>query len=53
MASAAIIGVHYLTDIEASKMAIPAVANLLRKNDDFLKAVEAAKPELRTAFGLT
>ena len=30
-----IIGVQYLTDIEASKMAVPAIVNMLRKNDDF------------------
>jgi acid phosphatase (class A) len=47
-----IAGMHYLTDIEASKMAAAAVANQLRQNDDYAKAVAAAKPELRAALGL-
>ena len=47
-----IVGMHYLTDIEASKMAAAATANVLRQNAEFQKAVEAAKPEMRAALGL-
>ncbi|WP_196502086.1 phosphatase PAP2 family protein [Aestuariivirga litoralis] len=47
-----IAGMHYLTDIEASKMAGAAIANVLRQTPDFVKAVDDAKPEMRAALGL-
>lgn len=45
-------GMHYLSDFPPSKMAGAAISAELLKNADYLKAVEAAKPELRAALGL-
>jgi acid phosphatase (class A) len=45
-------GMHYLSDFTPSKMGGAAISVELLKNADYLKAVEAAKPELRAALGL-
>ena len=47
-----VVGVHYESDLEASKMAGAAVGNAMLHNADFLKEMEAAKAELRTAMGM-
>lgn len=47
-----VVGVHYLSDIEASKLAGAAIGNALLHNDAFLKAMEPVKAELRNAMGL-
>ncbi len=47
-----VVGVHYESDLEASKMAGAAVGNAMLHNADFLKEMEAAKAELRAAMGM-
>jgi acid phosphatase (class A) len=47
-----VVGVHYESDLEASKMAGAAVGNVMLHNPDFIKEMEAAKAELRTAMGM-
>lgn len=46
-----VVGVHYQSDLEASKMAGAAIGNAMLHNADFLKEMEAAKIELRAAMG--
>lgn len=48
-----VVGVHYASDLEASKMAGAAVGNAMLHNADFLKEMEAAKVELRAAMGMS
>jgi acid phosphatase (class A) len=47
-----IVGVHYESDLLASKMAGAAIGNALLHNEAFLKAMEPAKAELRAAMGM-
>lgn len=47
-----IVGIHYLSDIEASKMAGAAIGDALLHNAAVVKAMEAVKAELRAAMGL-
>ncbi|QIG52247.1 phosphatase PAP2 family protein [Nordella sp. HKS 07] len=47
-----VVGVHYLSDIEASKMAGAAIGNTLLHDDAVVKAMEPVKGELRTAMGM-
>ena len=47
-----VVGVHYLSDIEASKMAGTAIGNALLHDAAFLKAMEPVKAELRAAMGM-
>jgi acid phosphatase (class A) len=47
-----VVGVHYTSDIEASRMAGTAIGNALLHNEAFLKAMEPAKAELRAAMGM-
>ena len=47
-----VVGVHYLSDIEASKMAGAAIGNALLHDAAFLKAMEPVKSELRAAMGM-
>ncbi len=47
-----VVGVHYLSDIEASKLAGAAIGNALLHNDAVLKAMEPVKGELRAAMGM-
>jgi acid phosphatase (class A) len=46
-----VVGVHYASDLEASKMAGAAVGNAMLHNPEFLKEMEVAKTELRAAIG--
>lgn len=48
-----IVGVHYASDLEASKMAGAAVGNAMLHNEAFLKAMEPVKAELRSAMGMS
>lgn len=48
-----VVGVHYASDLEASKMAGAAVGNAMLHNPEFLKEMEAAKTELRAAMGMS
>ncbi len=48
-----VVGVHYASDLEASKMAGAAVGNAMLHNADFLKEMESAKAELRAAMGMS
>ncbi len=48
-----VVGVHYASDLEASKMAGSAVGNAMLHNSEFLKEMEAAKVELRAAMGIS
>lgn len=47
-----VIGVHYLSDIEASKMAGAAIGNALLHDEAFMKGMEPVKAELRAAMGM-
>ena len=47
-----VVGVHYESDLAASKMAGAAVGNVMMHNPDFIKEMEAAKGELRSAMGM-
>jgi acid phosphatase (class A) len=47
-----VVGVHYPSDIEASKMAGAAIGNALLHNEAVLKAMEPVKAELRAAMGM-
>lgn len=47
-----VVGVHYLSDIEASKSAGAAIGNALLHNEAVLKAMEPVKAELRAAMGM-
>ncbi len=47
-----VVGVHYLSDIEASKMAGTAIGNALLHDDAVVKAMEPVKAELRAAMGI-
>ncbi len=46
-----VVGVHYLSDIEASKAAGAAIGNALLKNQAVLEAMEPVKAELRAQMG--
>jgi acid phosphatase (class A) len=48
-----VVGVHYASDLEASKMAGAAVGNAMLHNPEFLKEMEVAKTELRAAMGMS
>ncbi len=48
-----VVGVHYASDLEASKMAGATVGNAMLHNPEFLKEMEAAKTELRAALGMS
>lgn len=48
-----IVGVHYASDLEASKMAGAAVGNAMLHNPEFIREMEAAKAELRAAMGMS
>jgi acid phosphatase (class A) len=48
-----VVGVHYASDLEASKMAGAVVGNAMLHNADFIKEMEAAKLELRVAMGMS
>jgi acid phosphatase (class A) len=47
-----VVGVHYSSDLDASKMAGAAIGNALLHNEAFLKAMEPVKAELRAAMGM-
>jgi acid phosphatase (class A) len=47
-----VMGVHYSSDLDASKMAGAAIGNALLHNEAFLKAMEPVKAELRAAMGM-
>lgn len=47
-----VVGVHYLSDIEASNLAGAAIGNTLLHNEAVLKAMEPVKAELRDATGM-
>ena len=47
-----VVGVHYLSDIEASKLAGAAIGNALLHDPAVIKAMEPVKAELRAAMGM-
>lgn len=47
-----VVGVHYASDLEASKIAGTAIGNALLHDEAFMKAMEPAKAELRAAMGV-
>ena len=47
-----VVGVHYLSDIEASKMAGTSIGSALLHDAAFLSAMEPVKAELRAAMGM-
>jgi acid phosphatase (class A) len=47
-----VVGVHYGSDLEASKMAGAAIGNALLHDAKFLSAMDAAKLELRAALNM-
>lgn len=47
-----VVGVHYLSDIEASKLAGVAIGNALLHDAAVIKAMEPVKAELRAAMGM-
>jgi acid phosphatase (class A) len=47
-----VVGVHYESDIAASRMAGAAIGNALLHDDAVLKAMEPVKNELRAAMGM-
>jgi acid phosphatase (class A) len=47
-----VVGVHYLSDFEASKLAGAAIGNALLHKEAVLKAMEPVKAELRAAMGM-
>ncbi len=47
-----VVGVHYESDLEASKMAGAAIGNVMLHDLKFLAAMEPAKAELRAAMGM-
>ena len=47
-----VVGVHYASDLEASKMAGAVIGDVMLHDDKFLAAMEPARAELRAAMGM-